>query len=101
VTIQQYFRDQVVNARPVRLMLFVHALNRAPEFRVEPLSPAQAVSWLMHEYISQQKAQEGDADYMFDIFSDMASQSASYRLWLTPDPQVNANSVRALLQQHA
>ena len=101
VTIQQYFRNQVVNSRPVHLMLFVHGLHRAPEFRAEPLSPALAVSWLMHEYISQQKAQEGDADYMFDIFSDMASQAVSYRLWLTPDPQVNANQVRALLQQHA
>src|SRR5260221_13501502 len=58
VTIQQYFRNQVVNSRPVHLMLFVHGQHRAPEFCAEPLSPALAVSWLMHEYISQQKARK-------------------------------------------
>jgi hypothetical protein len=55
----------------------------------------------MQEYISQQKAQEGEADFMFDILSDMAAQAASYRLWLTPDVEVNAAQVRALLLGHA
>jgi hypothetical protein len=91
----------VVSSCPVRVMLFVHAFNRGPEFRAERITPAQAVSWLMQEYISQQRAQEGEADFMFDIFSDMAAQAASYRLWLTPQVGVNAAQVRALLLEHA
>jgi hypothetical protein len=101
VAVQQYFNEQVVSSCPVRVMFFVHALQRSPEFRAERITPAQAVSWLMQEYISQQKAQEGGADYMFDIFSDMATQAHSYRIWLTPDAQVNAREVRTLLLQHA
>jgi hypothetical protein len=31
----------------------------------------------------------------------MATQAQSYRLWLTPDAQVNAREVRALLLQYA
>jgi len=38
---------------------------------------------------------------MFDIFGDMATQAASYRLWLTPDPQENAEQVRKLLLRHS
>ncbi len=101
VTIQKYFGNRVVSSVPVRVMLFVHARNRAPEFMAEPMTPAQAVKWLMHEYISRQQAAEGEADFMFDIFSDMASHAISYSIRLTPDPQVNAKQVRALLQQHA
>jgi len=100
IAIQDYFRHQIVSSAPIRVMFFVHAHHRSAEFRAEPLTPAQAVSWLMQEYISQQKAQEGEADYVFDIFSDMAMQAPSYRLWLTPDIQTNAAQVRALLMQH-
>jgi len=64
------------------------------------LSPAQAVSWLMQEYISQQQAKEGEADEMFGIFGDMAEQAPAYRVWLTQDAQVNAEEVRALLAKH-
>jgi hypothetical protein len=101
VAVQQYFSEQVVSSCPARVMFFVHASQRSPEFRAEIITPAQAVSWLMQEYISQQKAKEGEADYMFDIFSDMAAQAHSYRLWLTPDAGVNAAQVRALLLRHA
>ena len=100
VVVQQYFGGQVLSSCPVRLMLFLHAKNRSPEFRAEQLSPIQAVTWLMQEYISRQKAQEGTANNMFDIFSNMAAQALSYRLWLAPDAQVNAAQVRALLDQH-
>lgn len=99
VDVQRYFGGQVVSSRPVRVMLFLRKEQRASEFRAEPLARAQAVHWLMQEYISQQQAQEGEADYMFDIFGDMAAQAPSYRLWLTPDPQENAERVRLLLQQ--
>jgi hypothetical protein len=101
VAVQQFFGEQVVSSCPVRVMFFVHAFNRSPEFRAERITPARAVSWLMQEYISQQKAQEGEADFMFDIFSDMAAQAASYRLWLTPDVGVNAAQARTLLLEHA
>ncbi len=101
VDVRRYFGNQVVASCPVRVMLFLHAEQRAHEFRAEPLSRTQAVHWLMQEYISQQQAQEGEADYMFDIFGDMATQAASYRLWLTPDPQENADQVRKLLLQHS
>ncbi|HEY6408356.1 MAG TPA: hypothetical protein VIY29_12885 [Ktedonobacteraceae bacterium] len=100
VAVQQYFQEQVVGSCAVRVMLLVHASDRSSEFRAERVAPAQAVSWLMQEYISQQKAKEGEADYMFDIFSDMAAQAPAYRLWLTPDAQENAHQVRALLLQH-
>lgn len=101
VDVQRYFRRQVIGACPVRLMLFLHANNRAEEFRAEPMPAAQAVSWLMQEFISQQKAQEGEADYMFGIFGDMATQAPSYRLWLTPNVHENARQVRLLLAKHA
>ncbi|MHB8598538.1 MAG: hypothetical protein ACYDER_17210 [Ktedonobacteraceae bacterium] len=100
VDIQQYFDGQVVGACPARLMIFLHALNRGPEFKAERMTPAQAVTWLMQEYISHQKAQDGEAEYMFDIFSDTANQVTSYRVVLSPDPQENARQVRALLMQH-
>ncbi len=100
VHIQHYFRQQVISSCPVRVMFFVHALNRGPEFRAEPLSPAQAVTLLMQEYISQQKAKEGEADFMFDIFSDMAKQAPAYCLYLSPDVHVNAAGVRALVEKH-
>ena len=101
VDVQRYFGQQVVSSSPVRMMLFVHAEQRASEFRAEPLTRAQAVHWMMREYISQQQAQDGEADYMFDIFGDLATQASSYRLWLTPDPRENAERVRQLMLQHS
>ncbi len=101
VAVQQYFRGQVVSSCQVRVMFFVHASQRDANFCAEKMSQAQAVSCMMQEYISQQKAQEGEADYMFDIFSDMAAQAPAYRLWLTPDVAVNAAQVRSLLLQHS
>lgn len=100
VDVQQYFRGQVISSCPVRLMVFLDAKNRSEEFRAELLTPAHAVSWLMQEYISHQQAKDGEANYMFDIFGDLAAQSPSYRLWLTPDPAVNADQVRTLLAKH-
>lgn len=100
VDVQRHFRQQIVASCPVRVMFFLHREQRTTEFRAEPLTRAQAVHWLMQEYISQQKAQEGEADYMFDIFGDMAAQAPSYRLWLTPDARENAEQVRQLLQPH-
>lgn len=99
IDVHRYFSAQVVSSCPVRLMLFLDAKNRSAEFRAEQLSPAQAVTWLMKEYISRQEAQQGTANNMFDIFSDMATQAPSYRLWLAADPQVNAAQVRTLLEQ--
>jgi hypothetical protein len=101
VDVQRYFGQQVVSSCPVRVILFLHAEQRAPEFRAESLTRAQAVHLLMQEYISQQQAQEGEADYMFDIFGDLATQAPSYRLWLTPDPRENAERVRQLMLQHS
>ncbi len=100
VDIQQYFHGQVVGSCPIRLMIFLHAANRGPAFRAERITATQAVTWLMQEYISHQKAKEGEADYMFDIFSDTAAQAPSYRLLLSPDPGENAEQVRALLAKH-
>jgi hypothetical protein len=100
VDVQRYFGQQVVSSCPVRVMLFLHAEQRAPEFRAELLTRAQAVHWLMQEYISQQQAQDGEADYMFDIFGDLATQAPSYRLWLTPNLANNVEQVRQVLQQH-
>jgi hypothetical protein len=96
VDVQRFFRQQVIASCPVRVLLFLHPEQRAPEFRAEPLTRAQAVHWLMREYSSQQ-AQEGEADAMFDIFGDMAAQAPAYRLWLTPDARENAERVRELL----
>lgn len=100
VDVQRYFGRQIVTSCPVRLMLFLHAEQRAPEFRAEPLSRAQAVHWLMREFISQQQAQEGEADDMFDMFGDIAAQAPSYRLWLTPNSRQNAERVRELLHSY-
>lgn len=100
VDVQRHFRQQIIASCPVRIMLFLHREQRAPEFRAEPLTRAQAVHLLMQEYISQEKAQEGEADYMFDIFGDMAAQAPSYRLWLTPNSRENAEQVRKLLLPH-
>lgn len=100
VDVQQFFRGQVISSCPVRLAVFLDAKNRSEQFRAELLPPVQAVSWLMQEYISHQQAKDGEADYMFDIFGDLAVQSPSYRLWLTPDAQVNAEQLRALLATH-
>src|SRR6266566_1433107 len=100
VDVQQYFRGRVISSCPVRLMVFLDAKNRCEEFRAELLPPAQAVSWLMREYISHQQAKDGEADYMFDIFGDLATQAPSYQLWLTPDMEVNAEQVRTLLARH-
>jgi hypothetical protein len=100
VDVQRHFRQQVVSSCPVHLMVFLHAASRSEEFRAELLSPAQAVSWLMQEYISQQQAKEGEADEMFGIFGDIAEQAPAYRLWLTPDVMVNVEQVRALLAKH-
>ena len=99
VDVQRHFRGQIISSSPVRMMLFIHAEQRADEFRAEPLTRTQAVHWLMQEYISQEQAQEGEADYMFDIFGDMAAQAPSYRLWLSPDSRENAEQVRQLIQQ--
>lgn len=99
VDVQRYFGKQVASSCPVRVLLFLHAEQRANEFRAEPLTRAQAVHWLMQEYISQQQAQDGEADYMFDIFGDMATQAPAFRLWLTSDPQENAKQVRQLIQK--
>lgn len=101
VDVQQFFRGQVISSCPVRLMVFLDAKNRSEQFRAELLPPAQAVGLLMQEYISHQQAKDGEADYMFDIFGDLAAQSPSYRLWLTPDTQVNADQLRTLLATHS
>ena len=100
VDIQQHFAGQFVGSCPVRLMIFLHAENRGPKFRFERMAPTMAVTWLMQEYISHQRAQEGEADYMFDIFSDVAAQAPAYKVVLTPDPVENARQVRALLYKH-
>ena len=100
VDVQRYFGGQITPSCPVRVMLFLHAEQRASAFRAEPLTRAQAVHWLMQEYISQQQAQEGDVDYMFEIFGDMAVQAPGYRLWLTPDSRANGEQVRKLLQHN-
>jgi hypothetical protein len=100
VDVQQFFRGQVISTCPVRLMVFLDAKNRSEQFRAELLPPAQAVGLLMQEYISHQQAKDGEADYMFDIFGDLAAQSPSYRLWLTPDTQINADQLRTLLATH-
>lgn len=100
VDVQRYFQGQVVSSCPARVLLFISAKRRAAEFRAEPMTPVQAVSTLMQEYVSQQSAQDGEADYMFAIFSDLAAQAPAYQLWLTPDIRLNALQVRALLERH-
>ncbi len=100
IPVQRYFREQVIDSCQVSFLLFVHAEQRSRDFRVERLSPSQAVSWLMSEYISQQLAQEGGANNMFDIFSDLVTQAQSYHISLTPDVLLNAEQVRTLIVQH-
>jgi hypothetical protein len=100
VDVQRFFQGKYTSSCPVRLMVFLNKKQRGEEFRAEPLSPAQAVGSLMQEYISHEQAKEGEADFMFNIFSDMATQAPAYRLFLCPDAQVNAREVRALLERH-
>jgi hypothetical protein len=100
VDVQRFFQGQYARSCAVRLMVFLHKKQRSEEFRAEPLSPAQAVSSLMQEYISHEQAQEGEADFMFNIFSDMAAQAPAYRLFLSSNAQVNAREVQALLERH-
>jgi hypothetical protein len=100
VDVQRFFQGKYTSSCPVRLMVFLNKKQRGEEFRAEPLSPAQAVGSLMQEYISHEQAKEGEADFMFNIFSDMATQAPAYRLFLCPDAQVNAREVRALLEKH-
>lgn len=99
IAVQRYFREQVIASCRVNFLLFVHEEQRSGEFRAERLSPSQAVSWLMSEYISQQLAQEGGANNMFDIFSDLVTQAQCYRIFLTPDVLLNAKQVRRLIAQ--
>lgn len=99
VYVRQHFREQVINAAPVGLLLFIHAEDRAADFRAEPLPPSQVVSLLLQEYISRQEAQGDSVEKIFTLFNDLALQAPAYRLWLTPDTNLNALQVRALLQQ--
>lgn len=99
IAVQRYFREQVIASCRVNFLLFVHEEQRSGEFRAERLSSSQAVSWLMSEYISQQLAQEGGANNMFDIFSDLVTQAQCYRIFLTPDVLLNARQVRRLIAQ--
>ena len=96
---QQHFREQVIKSAPVYLLLFIHVEDRANDFRAELLPPSQAVSLLLQEYISRQEAQSGDVEKIFALFNDLALQAPAYRLWLTPDTNLNATQVRALLMQ--
>ena len=98
IEVQKYFREQVINSCKVSLLLFINEEQRSGEFHAERLSPSRAVSLLMGEYISQQVAQEGQGNEMFNIFSDMVTQAQSYRISLTPDVQVNAEQVRMLIR---
>ncbi|HLI05584.1 MAG TPA: hypothetical protein VKV40_03365 [Ktedonobacteraceae bacterium] len=100
VDVQRYFQGQVVSSCPARALLFISAKRRDAEFRAEPITPVQAVSILMQEFISQQHAKDGEADYMFGIFGDLAAQAPAYQLWLTPDIRYNALQVRDLLERY-
>lgn len=99
IDVQKYFREQVINSCEVSYLLFIHEDQRSGEFHSERLAPSRAVSWLMEEYISQQVAQEGQGNEMFHIFSDLVTQSQSYRISLTPNVQENAEQVRMLITQ--
>ncbi|HZO75492.1 MAG TPA: hypothetical protein VFB60_25030 [Ktedonobacteraceae bacterium] len=96
---QQHFREQVIDAAPIDLLLFIHVEDRAATFRAERLSPSQVVSLLLQEYISRQEAQGRSVEKIFALFNDLALQAPAYRLWLTPDTNLNALQVRALLMQ--
>lgn len=100
IDVQQHFRGQVINSSLIQVMLFVSEKHRAEQFRAEPLFPVQAATFLMQEYISQQRAQESDVDHIFRLFTDLAQQTVSYRLWLSPNPQENARQVRILLEMY-
>jgi hypothetical protein len=99
IEVQRYFREQVINSCRVSLLLFINEEQRSGKFHAERLSASRAVSLLVGEYISQQVAQEGQGNEMFNIFSDMVAQAQSYRISLTPDVQVNAEQVRMLITQ--
>jgi hypothetical protein len=101
VDVQQFFRRQVISSVPVRVLLFVHAQDRGDEFRALPLTSAQAVSWLLQEYISRERAQESNVEAIFQLFNDIALQVPAYRLYLTPDVGENARQVHSLLVQHS
>ena len=101
IDVQRYFREQVIDSCRVSFLLFVREEQRSGEFHAERLSPSQAISWLMSEYISQQLAQEGGANDMFGIFSDLVTQAQSYCVTLTPEAKVNAEQVRMLIAQHS
>ena len=100
IDVQKYFRKQVIDSCQLSFLLFVREEQRSGEFHAERLSPSQAVGWLMSEYISQQLAQEGEANDMFGIFSDLVTQAQSYHVTLTPDAQMNAEQVRMLIARH-
>ncbi|HZU69996.1 MAG TPA: hypothetical protein VFA09_22185 [Ktedonobacteraceae bacterium] len=100
VDVQRFFQGQYKGSCPVRLIVFLNKKQREEQFRAEPLSAAQAVSVLMQEFISHEQAKEGEADFMFDIFSDTAAQAPAYRLFLSPDVHENARQVRDLLERH-
>lgn len=100
IDIQRHFHNLILPSCPIRVMFFLQAKNRDAQFRAEKLSPAHAVATLMQEYISRQRAEAGEADFMFDIFSDAANQATSYQIWLSPDIQHNAQAIKALLLQH-
>ena len=97
---QQHFRSQVIDSAPASLLLFIHAEDRASDFRAELLPPSQAVSLLLQEYISRQEAQSGLVEDIFTLLYRLALQAPAYRLWLTPDVMVNVEQVRALLAKH-
>ncbi len=99
IDVQRHFQGQIVNSCPARVLLFVSAKQRGEVFRAEPMEAAEAVRILMQEFIIQQQVKEEDAGYMLRIFTDMAEQAPAYRLWLTPDVRLNAQGVRALLEQ--
>lgn len=101
VDVQQFFRQQVISSAPVRVLLFVQAQDRCEQFRAELLTPVQAVSWLMQEYISYERARDDDVEDVFQLFNDMAFQAPAYRLYLTPDVQENALQVRTLVTKLA
>lgn len=99
VDVQRHFRGQFACSSFMRLLVFLHPKNRGQSFQAEPLSQAEAVSLLMQEYIAQQQPNDGEADFMFDIFNDLATQAPAYRLWLSPRSQENAEQVQQMLLQ--
>ena len=99
IDVQRYFREQVINSCKASFLLFIHEKQRSKDFHAERISPSRAVSLLMSEYISQQVAQDGQGNDMFNIFSDLVAQAQSYRISLTPDVQVNVEQVRKLIMQ--